>query len=624
MTLAVAALVIFPIGPVESSTAGSTGMAEFNVRDYGATGNGSTNDTAAINRTINAASSAGGGTVRFPSGTYRSANSIHLKSNLTIQLDAGSTILGSPNDTYDPPEPNPYDDYQDYGHSHFRNGMITGDRLTNIAFVGSGTIDGGGNLITGNPKSGEADKIISLTRCENLTVNGIRLRRGGHFAMLTNACNNITSDGLRIETADDRDGWNVINAKHVRIVNAKIAADDDALAFKSDWALGKTYDNGDVRVSDSDLSAGCCNALMFGSETCGDFTDYRFERIRITGASKSGLGMVSMDGTTISDVHYRDITMSGTRSHIMQKIGTRRRCGDNPGVGSIHNITYTNVTGTYDGARGTAYSPTLWGEAGAANRIRNITFDNVDLTVPGGSPTMSTGVPVNDPNDYNPKAIGTRPAYGWYLRRVDGVRFVNSSVQFTANDGRPAVIANESANVVLDGIIAERGTDSPHDLGFQTVNGYCATGTNTSGGMLRIYTSSSSQNCAPAGNRAEAEQAVCQGSIDSDHGGFSGNGFCNTTNAVGASVEWTVNAPAAGTYTLALRNANGTTTNRPMSVAVNGTVVAPAQAFAPTGAWTNWQTVPVTATLQAGANTVRISATTAAGGPNIDYLERQP
>ncbi len=361
-TLAFLTLFIVQAAPAQAAT--------FDVRDYGATGNGTTNDTAAINKAITAANNAGGGTVRFPSGTYRSANTIHLKSNITIQLDAGSTILGSPNDTYDAAEPNPNDEYQDYGHSHFHNAMLYGDQLTNLAFTGTGTIDGGDNLITGNPKAGEADKIISLTRCTGLTIDGIKLRQGGHFAILTNGCDNISSNNLRVETAGDRDGWNVINAKNVTVTNANIAANDDALVFKSDWALGQTIDNGHVRVSDSKLSAGCCNALMFGSETCGDFTDYVFDRITITGAGKSGLGLVSMDGSKISDVHYRDITMSGTRGHIMQKIGTRRRCGDSPGIGGISNITYQNVTGSYDGAAGTAYSSTLWGESASANRIR--------------------------------------------------------------------------------------------------------------------------------------------------------------------------------------------------------------------------------------------------------------
>jgi rhamnogalacturonyl hydrolase YesR/polygalacturonase len=459
----------------------------YNVKDYGAKGDGKANDSGAINKAIAAAPS--GSTVVFPAGTYKSANSIRLKSHLTYQLDSGATVLGASNNTYDKAEPNPNDKYQDYGHSHFHDAMLWGDQLTDIAFTGSGTIDGGGHLITGNPKSGQADKIISLTRCDGLRVHGIRLRRGGHFAMLTNGCDNISSDGLRIETADNRDGWNVINAKNVTVTHANIAANDDALVFKSDWALGKTIDNGHVHVTDSQLSAGCCNALMFGSETCGNFTDYVFERIAITSAGKSGLGMVSMDGSNISDVHYRDITMSGTRSPIMQKVGTRKRCGGSPGVGSIHDITYDNVTGTYDGSHGTAYSPTLWGE----HKISNVSFGNVQLTVPGGSGTMGTGVPSNDPKDYNPNSIGTRPSYGWYLHQVNGVHFTNSAVHFNKNDGRPAVIANDAGDVGLNSFTAQRGSSSPYDLGFQTVNGYCVTG-----GTLRIKATDSSTNCTTA------------------------------------------------------------------------------------------------------------------------------
>jgi glucose/arabinose dehydrogenase len=126
---------------------------------------------------------------------------------------------------------------------------------------------------------------------------------------------------------------------------------------------------------------------------------------------------------------------------------------------------------------------------------------------------------------------------------------------------------------------------------------------------------------AAAPTRYEAETAVCQGTVDSDHTGFTGTGFCNTNNATGASVEWTVTATTAGTATLGFRYANGTTTNRPMSLTVNGTAVGSALTFAGTGAWTTWQTATATASLVAGSNTVRLTSTTANGGPNLDWLE---
>ena len=612
--------------PAAAHAAVALAAGTFNVRDYGAKGDGSANDTSAINSAITAANSAGGGTVEFPSGTYKSSNSIHLKSNVTMRLDSGSTIMGASGTGYDKAESNSYDSYQDYGHSHFHDAMMWGDRLTNIAFTGSGTIDGGGHLITGNPDSGEADKIISLTRCTNLTLSGITLRRGGHFAALINGCDHVTSDHLTIDTASDRDGWNIISTTNVTITNANISANDDALPFKSDYALGAKLPNGHVTVTNSHLEAGCCNALMFGSETCGDFSDYNFSHITITGADKSGLGMVSMDGANISDVHYSDITMSGVHSPIMMKIGTRKRCGNSPGVGHIGpNITFDNVTGV---GNTTDYSPTIWGQSGS-NHVNGVTFNNVNLTVPGGRGTMSTGVP-SDNGDYNPNSLGTRPAYGWYIHNADNIKFTGSSVKFAKDDGRPAVIANTGSNIFFDGLTAQRGSNSPADLIFQSVNGYCVKGTNTSGGALRITNTSSTQSCGstpPPPNRYEAENATYSAgsTVDSNHTGFSGTGFVNTPNAVGSYVEWTVNASQAGNATINIAYANGQaggqTVDRPTDVTVNGTLVRTGQSFPGTANWDTWQTVPLTVPLNAGANTIRLTATTANGDPNLDYLD---
>jgi hypothetical protein len=109
--------------------------------------------------------------------------------------------------------------------------------------------------------------------------------------------------------------------------------------------------------------------------------------------------------------------------------------------------------------------------------------------------------------------------------------------------------------------------------------------------------------------------------VESNHLGFSGTGFVNYNNVVGSYVEWTGNAAAAGTVTLVFHYSNGTTTNRPMSITVNGATVAAAQAFGGTTNWDTWKTVSITASVKAGNNTVRATATTANGGPNVDYLE---
>ncbi|WP_198666998.1 non-reducing end alpha-L-arabinofuranosidase family hydrolase [Glycomyces dulcitolivorans] len=121
--------------------------------------------------------------------------------------------------------------------------------------------------------------------------------------------------------------------------------------------------------------------------------------------------------------------------------------------------------------------------------------------------------------------------------------------------------------------------------------------------------------------RYEAESAACAGAIESNYAGFTGTGFCNAPNRAGTGITFTVQAGSAGTFTLGVKYANGSAANRTADVAVNGATIRTGVAFAPTGAWANWAIETVSVPVQAGANTVRLDATTAAGLANIDHLE---
>jgi hypothetical protein len=367
-------------------------------------------------------------------------------------LEAGATLLGARRG-YDLPEHNPYSAYQDAGHSHFHDALIWGEDVRHIAFVGSGTIDGGGNLLTDNPIPGRADKIISLVRCDNLTISGITLKRGGHFAILINDCRGIRSNGLTILTAGDRDGWNIVSSQNVRIRDLTDHAYDDALAFKSDWALGETLPSGDVVVQNARLSSVCCNALMFGSESCGNFSDYRLSRIAITGAGKSGLGMVSMDGGDISDVVYTDIAMSGVAGPLMEKVGTRRRCGGRPGIGSISEVRYQNVRGASLGT----FTPTLWGTRN--HPIRAVTLARVDLVFEGRSGLSPPALPADNPAAFDPDSIGPRPSYGLYVHNAEGVKVEDSHLRLGSRDGRPAIVIDEARGLMFDRVVLTGNPD---------------------------------------------------------------------------------------------------------------------------------------------------------------------
>lgn len=126
---------------------------------------------------------------------------------------------------------------------------------------------------------------------------------------------------------------------------------------------------------------------------------------------------------------------------------------------------------------------------------------------------------------------------------------------------------------------------------------------------------------AQAATDYQAEDAtISQGAIATNHTGYTGTGFVDYTNITGSYVEFTVTAATAGTSSLALRYANGTSVDRPMDLSVNGTVVASGVSFPATTDWNTWATKSVNVQLVAGSNKIRATATTANGGPNLDRV----
>ncbi|WP_328502315.1 right-handed parallel beta-helix repeat-containing protein [Streptomyces sp. NBC_00457] len=139
-------------------------------------------------------------------------------------------------------------------------------------------------------------------------------------------------------------------------------------------------------------------------------------------------------------------------------------------------------------------------------------------------------------------------------------------------------------------------------------------------GTLVALSATPAAQAATTRYEAESSPAVCTGTVDSDWAGYSGSGFCNGTNSTSGSAQFTVTAPASGTATLHIRFANGTTAARPAGLVVNGSTVQ-TPSFEGTGAWSTWVTKTLTVPVNAGSNTIRLAPTTAAGLPNIDYVE---
>lgn len=296
--------------------------APFDVRSYGAVGDGKTLDTDAINKAIEAASAAGGGTVEFPAGDYLSF-SIHLKSHVTLHLDAGATIVAAePSEDlsvgYDPPEPNPVTEYyQDFGHSHWHNSLIWGEELEDIGITGPGRIFGRG-LSRGRgrrdllpeervawrrdhadvPRSewrppfplppeaaadiaaqesgrfgypgrdtlpaGVGNKAIALKHCRNVIFRDFTIVHGGHFAILATGVDNWTCDNLKIDT--NRDGIDFDCCQNVRVSNCTINSPyDDGICPKASFALGYVRPTENVTITNCQVSGYDEGTLLDGT-----------------------------------------------------------------------------------------------------------------------------------------------------------------------------------------------------------------------------------------------------------------------------------------------------------------------------------------------------------------------
>jgi polygalacturonase len=423
--------------------------------EHGVKADGVANDSAAINKAIAACHAAGGGTLSFPAGTYL-AGSVRLQSKVRLVLEAGATLKAAA-EGFEPPEPNPYDKYQDFGHSHFRNALLWGEDISDVAIEGPGTIDGAA-LKTGDAPSGMGDKQISIKRGSRLLFRNLTQNFGGHFFYLLTDCEHLTMAGLQMNKG--RDGIDLVGCRKVDLSDLRIlGCGDDTIALKSDYSTGKRLLTEDVRVRDSVVESGC-NGLQFGSETAGDFRRVRFSRIQVLRSGKAGIGIQTNDGGTIEDVVFEDITIKRAANPIFINTTKRLRTPEKVGPGRVRNIVIRNVTVTevvQTNGREPPNAATISGLPEAPHE--NIVLENVTITYPGGGKAELAEVNPPYPSEYNPRMLGPRPAYGFYVRHVRGLVFRNVKVGFENADPRPAIAVKDVTGLTLDKVTAARAPE---------------------------------------------------------------------------------------------------------------------------------------------------------------------
>jgi len=431
--------------------------AQFNVREFGARGNGRTNDTRAIDAAIDKCNSSGGGDVVFPRGTYAAA-SIHLKSNVRFLLDDRAVIVGAKKG-YDPPEPNLHDRYQDFGHSHFHNALMWGKNIRNFAIVG-GTINGG-HLVEGDPKHGDpGDKIIALVSSSSISFQSVTHEEGAHFVYLLNDCESVLIENITIKQS--RDGVNLVGCRNIEMRGCRFTGcGDDTISIKSDYALGQKIAVENIYVHDCHFESSA-NALQIGSETLGDFRNIKFENITVDRALKAAIGIRCADGGTLDGLEYSDIKIKNARWPIWAVVTERLRNPDpQAGVGMIKNVVMRNITATDVPRDRERLAPTSVIAGRADSAIENLVFENVSLETPGGGTGDDAARQPRFEKGKLRESLSVLPASTLFIQHVRRLQLRKVKLATAEPDARPFLIVTDAKHVRIDGLLTDSSSLPP-------------------------------------------------------------------------------------------------------------------------------------------------------------------
>ena len=447
---------------------------DYNVRDFGAKGDGKTLDHQAINAAIDTCVAHGGGRVVLPAGTYL-CGSIRLKSYVDLHLASGAKIIAAPASmkAYDEAEEWVGPAYQDGGHTYFKNSLIYAIGQECVSITGRGMIDGlgltkkdtekagvvnGGNIGTG-------DKAIALKLCRNILIRDVTIYRGGHFGIILTGCELGTVDNVTIDT--NRDGFDIDCCKYLSISNCKINTPrDDALVLKSSYALKKPVLTEHIAITNCIITGYKLGSLLDGSYipepvswVCGRFklgteSNGGYKNISLSNCTfmySSGLAFEEVDQGIMENITVSNITMNHVHHYpIYITTGCRNRGPkERTTVSTGRDIMISNmVANDVDSLAGIIVTG-MPGEP-----LRNISLNNIQLQFRGGGTADLAKREYREQGKNYPEAKFAKatPAYGLFVRHVDGLEVNNVTFRTMKPEYRPAMmlidVKNESINDV--------------------------------------------------------------------------------------------------------------------------------------------------------------------------------
>jgi polygalacturonase len=337
-------------------------------------GDGVTDNAQTLQQAINACNQAGGGIVEVPAaaGKYM-ISPIYMLSNVNLQIDSGATLLANSNMNAFTINNKVVD--------LIRSGNTT---LQNVSITGKGTIDGNGQewwtAFNANP-SLSRPRLVYITGCTNLTMDGITLTNSPSFHFVPYGCTNVVANNVTVlapSTSPNTDGIDPSQCNGVTITNCTIDNGDDDIAIK---AAGLCQN---VTVKHCTFLHG--HGLSIGSETNGGMTGLTVDSCTFNGTTNGiRLKSYASAGGPMTNLSYSNITMQNVENPI---VVTMDYSGDGTGtslIPTVNGLTINNLTVT-----GSANAGTLFGIANGVSTLQNITLSKVNISTVTNTPPNST------------------------------------------------------------------------------------------------------------------------------------------------------------------------------------------------------------------------------------------
>lgn len=427
----------------------------FNVKDHGAAGDGRTDDAAAIQKTIDACTAAGGGRVLLPPGNVFLSGPFTLRSNIDFHVAANAKLLASP-------------DEKVYTKSAFRQNpgegtiWIGGENLENLTLSGPGEINGNGISFMGKELDDSYElkpftivdprpHVLTIVGGKNIRIRDLKIGNSAYWTIHLVGCDDVVISGITLLNSlkvRNSDGIDLDHSRNVRISDCYIESGDDCICLKNRREYGEFGPCENIVVTNCTMTSRSC-AIKIGSENMDTIRQVLFSNCIIKNSNR-GVGIQNRDEGVVTDVTFSNMLIEGhffsdvwwgkaepiyvtayRRAKINHKDASWRfpKGATEGRVGEVKNIYFSNIKcSSENGVYVSAESP---------GKLSNIVFENVDLLI-----EKSTGLPggIYDRRPADVEGFVKGKTSGFYFDQATGITVRNSSVQWGKN--RPVYFAH--------------------------------------------------------------------------------------------------------------------------------------------------------------------------------------